>query len=110
MVLDFELPSSLIVHYTLQPLSSWTANSDKKYMELNGVALNVNKPCVTSRKTALKVHQIFLQKSSHFPVKTVKFVCLKGRFPLKNRKIFLKKLKTFPAILQFFKENMPIFT
>ncbi len=32
--------------------SSWTANSDKKYMKLNGAALNVNKPCVTSRKTA----------------------------------------------------------
>ncbi len=28
----------------LQPWSSWTDNSDKK--------LNVNKPCVTSRKTA----------------------------------------------------------
>ncbi len=38
----------------LQPWSSWTANSDKKYMELNGVALNVNKPCVTSRKTAFR--------------------------------------------------------
>ncbi len=32
--------------------SSWTANSNKKYMELNGAALNINKPCVTSRKTA----------------------------------------------------------
>ncbi len=32
--------------------SSWTANSDKKYMELNRAALNVNKPCVTSLKTA----------------------------------------------------------
>ncbi len=30
--------------------SSWTANSDKKYMELNGAALNVNKPCATFRK------------------------------------------------------------
>ncbi len=29
-----------------------TANSDKKYMKLNGVALNLNKPCVTSQKTA----------------------------------------------------------
>ncbi len=39
-------------HYMLRPWSSWTANSDKKYiMELNGAALNVNKPCVTSRKT-----------------------------------------------------------
>ncbi len=36
----------------LRPWSSWTANSDKKYMELNGAALNVNKPCVTSPKTA----------------------------------------------------------
>ncbi len=32
--------------------SSWTTNSDKKYMELNGAALNVNKLRVTSRKTA----------------------------------------------------------
>ncbi len=32
--------------------SSCTANSDKKYMEVNRAALNVNKPCVTSRKTA----------------------------------------------------------
>ncbi len=36
----------------LRPWSSWTANSDKKYIELNGAALNVNKPGVTSRKTA----------------------------------------------------------
>ncbi len=36
----------------LRPQNLWTANSDKKYMELNGAALNVNKPCVTSRKTA----------------------------------------------------------
>ncbi len=36
----------------LRPWSSWTADSDKKYMELNGAALNVNKPCVTSPKTA----------------------------------------------------------
>ncbi len=28
------------------------AISDKKYMELNGAALNVNKPCMTSQKTA----------------------------------------------------------
>ncbi len=28
------------------------ANSDKKYMELSGAALNVNKPRVTSQKTA----------------------------------------------------------
>ncbi len=34
----------------LLPWSSWTANSDKKYTELNGAALNVNKPCVTFRK------------------------------------------------------------
>ncbi len=39
-------------HHRLWPWSSWTASSDKKYMELNGAALNVNKPCVTSRKTA----------------------------------------------------------
>ncbi len=38
--------------YNLWPWSSWTANSDKKYMELNGAVLNVNKPCVTSEKTA----------------------------------------------------------
>ncbi len=37
---------------SLPPWSSWTANSDKKYMVLNGAALNINKPCVTSRKTA----------------------------------------------------------
>ncbi len=36
----------------LWPWSSWTANNDKKYMELNGAGLNVNKPCVISRKTA----------------------------------------------------------
>ncbi len=36
----------------LRPWSSWTASSDKKYMELNGAALNVNKPYMTSRKTA----------------------------------------------------------
>ncbi len=30
----------------LRPWSSWTANSDKK--------LNVNKPCVTSRKIAFR--------------------------------------------------------
>ncbi len=36
----------------LRPWSLWTANSDKKYLELNGAALNVNKPCVTCRKTA----------------------------------------------------------
>ncbi len=39
-------------HPRLRPWSSGTANSDKKYIELNGVALNVNKPCVTSQKTA----------------------------------------------------------
>ncbi len=38
-------------HHMLRPWGSWTANSDKKYMELNGAALNINKPCVTSRKT-----------------------------------------------------------
>ncbi len=31
--------------YQLRPWSLWTANSDKKYMELNGAALIVNKPC-----------------------------------------------------------------
>ncbi len=36
----------------LRPWNSWTANADKKYMELNGAALNVNKPRVTSRQTA----------------------------------------------------------
>ncbi len=41
----------MVPNLTLRPWSSWTANSDKKYMELNGAALNVNKPCVTSRKT-----------------------------------------------------------
>ncbi len=44
--------SPLYKRWNLGPRSSWTANSDKKYMELNGVALNVNKPYVTSRKTA----------------------------------------------------------
>ncbi len=46
---------------TLRPWSSWTANSGQKYMELNGAALNVNKPCVTSRKTALQVENEKLQ-------------------------------------------------
>ncbi len=44
---------NLIIRHKLRPWSSWTANSDKKYMELNGAALNVNKPCVTPRKTVL---------------------------------------------------------
>ncbi len=40
----------------LRPWSSWTANSDKK--------LNVNKPCVTSRKRAFrKFCKIFCQFS-----------------------------------------------
>ncbi len=39
-------------HNSLWPWSSCTANSDKKYMELNGAALNVNKSCATFRKTA----------------------------------------------------------
>ncbi len=39
-------------HRMLRPWSSWTTNIDKKYIELNGAALNVNKPCVSSRKTA----------------------------------------------------------
>ncbi len=38
--------------FILRPWSSWTANSDKK--------LNVNKPCMTSRKTAFA----FLKLSS----------------------------------------------
>ncbi len=38
--------------FYLRPWSSWTADSDKKYVELNGAALNVNKPLVTSQKTA----------------------------------------------------------
>ncbi len=42
----------IVKHHRLRPWSSWTANSDKKYTELNGVELNVNKPCVTSQKTA----------------------------------------------------------
>ncbi len=41
-----------VISFTSRPWSSWTANSDKKYMELNGAALNVNKPWATSRKTA----------------------------------------------------------
>ncbi len=41
-----------ILNRESSPWSSWTANIDKKYMELNEAALNVNKPCVTSRKTA----------------------------------------------------------
>ncbi len=39
-------------HNSLRPWSSWTANSDKKFMELNGAALNVYKPCATFQKTA----------------------------------------------------------
>ncbi len=42
----------LFFYCSLRPWSSWTANSDKKYMELNGAALNGNKPCVTFWKTA----------------------------------------------------------
>ncbi len=38
--------------FVFRPWSSWTAYNDKKYLELNEAALNVNKPCVTSRKTA----------------------------------------------------------
>ncbi len=52
----FDFFSTFIIvignHHRVRPWSSWTASSDKKYMELNGAALNVNKPCVTSRKTA----------------------------------------------------------
>ncbi len=40
------------VRQNLRPWSSWTANDDKKYTGLNRAALNVNKPCVTSWKTA----------------------------------------------------------
>ncbi len=39
-------------YHRLRPWSSWTADSDRKYMELNGAVLNVNKPHVTSWKTA----------------------------------------------------------
>ncbi len=45
--------SRRMTHHEYKPRIVWTQlNSDKKYMELNGAALNVNKPCVTSRKTA----------------------------------------------------------
>ncbi len=44
--------SSSYLHPPLRPWNLWTANSDKKYTELNGAALNVNKPRVTSPKTA----------------------------------------------------------
>ncbi len=37
--------------------SSETASSDKKYIELNGAVLNVNKPCVTSQKTDFLKHK-----------------------------------------------------
>ncbi len=30
------------------------ARTDKKYMELNGATLNVNKPCITAQKTAFR--------------------------------------------------------
>ncbi len=43
---------SPILGHSLRPWSKWTANSDKKYIELNGAALNVKKPCVNSQKTA----------------------------------------------------------
>ncbi len=50
----------------LRPWNSWTANTDKKYMELNGAALNVNKPCATSQKTAFpKDKWVVLQKLPH---------------------------------------------
>ncbi len=39
-------------HHMLRPWNAWIANSDKKYMELNGAALNIKKQCVTSRKPA----------------------------------------------------------
>ncbi len=54
-VLSIEKAHLLLIlygRYCLRPWSSQTTNSDKKYMELNEAALNVNKPCVTSRKTA----------------------------------------------------------
>ncbi len=47
----------LLYLYLLRPQSSWAANSDKKYTELNGAALNVNKPSVTSRKTDFPKHK-----------------------------------------------------
>ncbi len=43
------IPRQLDTCLDLQPYSQWTARTDKKYMELNGAALNVNIPRVTSR-------------------------------------------------------------
>ncbi len=51
-----------------------------------GKSKSSNVPC--------KDCQIFLQKSSHFLVKTVKFSC-------KNRQIFCKKLQNFPEVANF---------
>ncbi len=38
-IIFLELKVQQVISRTLRPGSSWTANSDKKYMELNGVAL-----------------------------------------------------------------------
>ncbi len=44
--------SSQVMSCVLRPWSAWTDKIDKKYMELNGAALNVRRPCVTTRKTS----------------------------------------------------------
>ncbi len=43
-----------------------TANSDKKYMELNGATMNVNELCVTFRKTAFSKRVISPPPTTRF--------------------------------------------
>ncbi len=45
-------PTSSFCQIGASMMEFMDSNIDKKYMELNGAALNVNKPRVTSRKTA----------------------------------------------------------
>ncbi len=49
----------------LRPWSKWTANSDKK--------LNVNKPCVTSRKTAFRLQKRHLAGTCIVHISPCKF-------------------------------------
>ncbi len=67
--------NKIVIKRTLRPWSSQTANTDKKYMELNGAALNVNKPYVTSRKTAfLKDKQRKKMKNCGYPFINLLFI------------------------------------
>ncbi len=56
LIASVHIISFVFMYYNLCPWSSWTVNSDKK--------LNVNKSCVTSRKTAFrKICKVFCQFS-----------------------------------------------